>query len=335
MALLLGSGIAHAHAHAQSSVSIYGRLDLAIRHITNATSAGASLTELMPGATTTSRWGVAGSESLGNGLSVTYKLEGGINPDNGTAAQSSRLFGRHSTVGLSGDFGVLTVGRQISLAYEYEGYNDPFGWGNAFEPGFIYDNYVSKRWDNSIRYGTKKIGDFSGALMYGVGEVAGNNSALRMAGGALSYNSGPLGINGMVQQTHNSKGVVDHELWSIGGHYTVSPFKFSLSYMQHQADITPQKNIIWATGFSYAATPAVDFYAGLYYDSQSKVDGNKKMVSVMLNYKLSKRSNVYVNADRAVITAGYATNVFDDQGYRYAPGIRNRSSLSVGMRHNF
>jgi predicted porin len=333
--MLVGLLSVSSGAFAQSNVLIYGRLDIAIRRITNATSAGDSLTETMPGATTTSRWGLLGSEDLGNGLKATFKLEGGINPDVGTAAQSGRLFGRHATVGLSGSFGHITVGRQISLAYEFEGYNEPFGWANAFEPGFIYDNYVTKRWDNSIRYGSNKFGNMSGALMYSVGENASNSSANRMAGAALSYNSGNLGLNGVVQQTHNAAGVVDHELITFGGHYTMGKIKASLSYMKHQADITIQKNHIWATGINYALTPMLDLHAGVYYDKQTDLDGDKKMVSVMLNYKLSKRTFVYINADRGVTSGGYASNVFDDQGYRYAAGIDNRSSMSVGMRHNF
>lgn len=329
-ALLFSSGI----AQAQSQITLYGRLDLAMRHISNATKAGSSLNELMPGATSSSRWGVRGSEDLGNGLKAHFQLEGGINPDVGSSTQSGRVFGRTSTLGLEGGFGSLIVGRQISLAYEVEGYNEPFGWANVFEPAFIYDNYTSKRWDNSLRYNARS-GALSGSFMFSLGELAGNGSAGRNAGASLNYASGPLSVNSVYQRTHNNSGVIEHELYSIGGSYAVAPFKFNFSFLKHQSDTHIQTNDVWASGLTYAATPAVDLIAGGYYDRQKKMDGNKKMLSVMCNYKLSNRSNVYVQADQGSIAGAYRTNVFDDQGYRYAPGIEKRSSLSLGIRHQF
>ena len=50
-----------------------------------------------------SRFGLRGSEDLGDGLRAIFTLEGGITPLNGKSAQSGRLFGRQATVGLSDD----------------------------------------------------------------------------------------------------------------------------------------------------------------------------------------------------------------------------------------
>lgn len=321
-------------ATAQSNLDVYGRLDLAVRHISNANKNGGSVTELMPGATGTSRWGVRGSEDLGGGLKANFQLEGGINPDLGSSAQSGRLFGRNATVGLEGAFGSLKIGRQISLAYEVEGYNEPFGWANVDQTAFIYDNYTSKRWDNALRYDARFAG-ISGALMYSLGEQPGNHSGGRNLGASLAYTSGALSINSVLQQTHNSLGVIEHELASLGASYVLAPFKFFVSYLRHQSEVSIQKNHVCASGLSYAATPAIDLIASYYYDKQSQLDGDKKMLSIMFNYKLSKRSNLYLQADRGRISGAYASNVFDDQGYRYAPGITQRSSLALGMRHQF
>ena len=51
-----------------------------------------------------SRWGIRGSEDLGNGLKVSFTLESGFASDTG-ASEQSRLFGRESHVDLSGSFG--------------------------------------------------------------------------------------------------------------------------------------------------------------------------------------------------------------------------------------
>lgn len=327
-ALLAAAGV----VHADSGVTVYGRLDLGVRYSTNQTKTGDSQTEMMPGATSSSRWGVRGAEDLGGGLKAIFTLEGGIEPDTGTAAQSGRLFGRTSVVGLAGDFGSVTLGRQNSPAYDIEALNEPFGWANLYEAGFIYDNYTSKRWDNSMKY-AGKFGAVSTSLMVGLGEQAGHADAKRNVGGSLGYAQGPFTINAGYQQTRNGSGVADNKVALLGGTYSIDPVKLFLSYMNHRSDTTVQKNDVWATGLSYAATPAIDLIGAYYYDRQSDVDGRKKAFAAMLNYKLSKRTNVYVQADHSKIDDGYATNSYD--AYAFPLSIRDRNSITAGVRHQF
>ncbi len=58
-----------------------------------------------------SRFGLKGSEDLGNGMKVGFVLENGFEADAGTMAQGNRLFGRESQVNLSGSFGEISFGR--------------------------------------------------------------------------------------------------------------------------------------------------------------------------------------------------------------------------------
>ncbi|MEC5162068.1 MULTISPECIES: porin [unclassified Janthinobacterium] len=335
MASVLAAGsVAAAAAQAQSSVTVYGRLDLGLRYSSNQNKNGDGRTEVMSGATSPSRWGVRGMEELGAGMKALVVLEGGINPDTGTAAQSGRLFGRTASVGLAGAFGTVTAGRQVSAVYETMPLNEPFGWANLYEDGYIYDNYTSKRWDNSLKY-AGSFGAVKTALMLGLGERAGDNRAGRNAGASVSYAAGALALNGAYQQTRNAKAVADHKALTVGGSYSAEPFKFFLNYLRHSSDLTAQRNDVWATGLTYALTPRVDLVGALYYDRQKDVAGNKKSGAGMVNYKLSKRSNVYLQADYRKTDAGYASNVFDDQGFALPAGIHKRASVTVGMRHQF
>jgi predicted porin len=327
-ALLAATGA----AAAESSVVLYGRLDTGIRYSTNQTKTGGSLTEVMNGATSPSRWGVRGSEELGDGMKALFVLEGGINPDVGTATQSGRLFGRTATVGLSGAFGTVTLGRQVSPLYETVPLNEPFGWANLYEGGFFYDNYASKRWDNAVKYAVK-TGAVSASAMVSAGEVAGNASAGRNAGATLSYAGGQFAAAGAYQVTHDSKGVVDNKAFTLGGSYGIDAYRFFLNYLNHRTDTSAQKNDVWLTGLTYAATPAIDLVGAYYYDRQRHVDGNKKLVAGMVNYKLSKRTNVYLQADHAKIDKGYASNTYDV--YVYPTGILSRNTVTAGIRHMF
>ena len=98
------------------SVSLYGIVDTGVEYIHNANAAGNSVVR-MPGNTgeLPSRWGLTGSEPLGNDYKAVFTLESGFTPGTGTLGQGGRLFGRQAFVGLDGPLGALTFGRQYSM----------------------------------------------------------------------------------------------------------------------------------------------------------------------------------------------------------------------------
>lgn len=57
-----------------------------------------------------SRFGLKGSEDLGNGYKVAFVLESGIKSDDGSLDQNGRLFGREAHVDLVGPFGKVSAG---------------------------------------------------------------------------------------------------------------------------------------------------------------------------------------------------------------------------------
>lgn len=93
-------------AQAQSSVTIYGVVDMALQHQNTGDPAGSTL-GLDSGIQSGSRLGFKGSEDLGGGLKANFQLEMGINADTGSSAQGGRAFGRQAFVGLSGNFGAV------------------------------------------------------------------------------------------------------------------------------------------------------------------------------------------------------------------------------------
>lgn len=81
-----------------------------------------------------SRWGLKGTEDLGNGYKVGFKLESGFNADTGTL-QENRLFRREAGLTLYGPFGSLGFGRFGGIAsaagtYDLIGYVDSFDGGD-------------------------------------------------------------------------------------------------------------------------------------------------------------------------------------------------------------
>jgi predicted porin len=119
LAVLAASGA----AMAQSSVTLYGLIDVSVQSFkanvaTASTTTAGSIavadvrqTRMGSGIQNGSRWGLKGSEDLGGGLNAVFDLQSGFNIDTGSSAQGGLLFGRHAFVGLSGGFGTLTFGR--------------------------------------------------------------------------------------------------------------------------------------------------------------------------------------------------------------------------------
>lgn len=337
------AALATLSTHAQASVALYGRVDTALRYSTNQTLAGSDLLELTSGASSASRWGIKGSEDLGGGLNAILMLESGFHPGSGQLAQGGRLFGRQAWVGLSGGFGTLTFGRQYSPVYLIEFANEPFGWANLYEPAFIYDNYTGgNRWNHALSY-TGKAANATASLAISLGEQAGNGRSGRKLGGSLTYAAGPISASAAWQQTRNANGTADHTVWTAGGVLTFNALKLYLSHLNHRSALTPQRNAVWVTGAAYAVRPAIELHAAFYVDRQHAQRGSKHTVAAMLNYKLSGRTNVYLQADTSRIDAGYATNVFNayalptttDAAGHVTDFVRSRSSVTIGVRHQY
>jgi predicted porin len=145
-------------ASAQSSVTLFGILDVGYSHL-SATGAG-SVNVLRSDNYNSSRLGFRGTEDLGGGMSASFWLEAGMNVDTGVGANSSQnntqvgdriafnsspatgntyfpqsslrarqglTFNRRSTVSLAGNWGELRVGRDYVPTFWNLTVFDPFG----------------------------------------------------------------------------------------------------------------------------------------------------------------------------------------------------------------
>ena len=163
-----------ASAFAEPSVTLYGRIDtgLVYTHKNLDNTAGSTDTFSMDsGVTTGSRWGLKGSEDIGN-AKVGFVLESGFNSDDGTSGQNNRLFGREAQVNISGAYGTLYAGRLASIASDSGsiGYlGDVSAFPSAY--GFVGNQQGSTgtaygRYDHTLAYETPTFGGLQGAIMY-------------------------------------------------------------------------------------------------------------------------------------------------------------------------
>ena len=163
-----------ASAFAEPSVTLFGRIDtgLVYTHKNLDNTAGSTDTFSMDsGVTTGSRWGLKGSEDIGN-AKVGFVLESGFNSDDGTSGQNNRLFCREAQVNISGAYGTLYAGRLASIASDSGsiGYlGDVSAFPSAY--GFVGNQQGSTgtgygRYDNTLAYEPPTFGGLQGAIMY-------------------------------------------------------------------------------------------------------------------------------------------------------------------------
>ena len=203
-------------------VSIYGKIDtgLAFTSIDNGKpgSDRVNTTQMLSGQTAGSRWGIRGEEDLGNGYSVGFKLESGMNTDDGTMAQGGRLFGRQADIHLGTPMGTFKFGHMGALGSGFPdtglfgGNISPFAVGLGEVPGhrFIFTGNFGVV-DNAITYISPSMAGFRVHAQYSHGKdttkfgpngVEGESSVDRFYAIGLSYNNARTEWNTVIDSTN-------------------------------------------------------------------------------------------------------------------------------------
>lgn len=179
---------------AQSSVTVFGLVDTSLRSVTNG---GMRVNQLAEGGLAGSRLGFRSEEDLGGGLRAGAWLEAALNPDMGTIHASGKFWHRRSTVSLSGPWGELRAGRDVSPTFWNLVYFDAFGTsgvGSALNLVTHLGSGASTqvRTDNAVGYflPSNLVGIY-GQVMWAPGEgMAGN----QYAGGRIGYQDAALDL---------------------------------------------------------------------------------------------------------------------------------------------
>lgn len=198
-----------------------------------------------------SRFGLRGSEDLGNGMRVGFVLESGIKSDSGELDQGGRLFGREAHINLRGDFGYLAFGLQpifgstlgahgLFRAIDplFANYTEAFGSGHASASMWTrVDNaisYVTPTWAGFTFYGMYSFQNSSKTATgyYKDGAREGSGEVDRYGALAARYQAGALesvlvwdmttyGNERTTKPTDKYGDNIDHGMTTtFGGNYT-------------------------------------------------------------------------------------------------------------------
>ncbi len=228
-------------AMAQSSVSLYGIVDAAVRRTNNEGSGnniGMSQTQMIGGGMSQSRWGINVEEDLGGGSKALAFLENRFDADAGNSAIGAPFF-QLSYVGLQGPYGRLTAGRQWNVLFDlvtstYASF--PYSpYMEAFKPEIGMS--MGSRSNNMLKY-TAEYGPFRGSLQYSMdegntvdalGATAAAAGAFKTAGGYLRYSANGISAGAGYLNT-TLPGGTKVDAWTVGTSYRSGPLYVNLGY---------------------------------------------------------------------------------------------------------
>ncbi len=257
---LIALAVASAAMGAQAAdVQVYGLIDTSLSFVSSdADVAGHDRTNSFSMENAKefgSRFGLKGSEDLGNGYKVAFVLESGIKSDDGSLDQGGKLFGRESHVDLVGPFGKVSAG----LMPVFGSTLGADGLFRAIDP--LFANYTKAfgsghisasswtRVDNALSYVTPTYAGFTGYAMYSFKKASGDNGveghggeADRYAALAARYKAGAVEAIVVADTTmygterKGAKSSDDGWTVTLGGNYTFDGGVKVLAFTQFFGD---------------------------------------------------------------------------------------------------
>ena len=247
-AAVLGAFAASAMA---ADVTLYGVIDTGLHYSNKNVESKHDVNsfDMKSGASAGNRWGLKGTEDLGNGYKVGFVLENGFTEDDGKLGNGGRLFGREANLYVASDFGTLSFGRVGALtsgagSYDLMKYT-PFatGWaGTATKANFMLAD--RDRMDNTVTYVTPSFAGVQVYAQYSFNrdgqETAGNERQNdRYAALGATYKNGAFSSALVVDTVmHNNKSANDKDSLGVtlGASYDFEVVKlFAMGqYGQHE-----------------------------------------------------------------------------------------------------
>jgi predicted porin len=336
-------------AFAQSSVTLYGRLDLGMSSAKNTSNSGVvgaldvtNKAFSLAGAQsvrTGSRLGVRGTEDLGGGLKASFNIETNVSPDSSTATFGNTRLGN---LNLEGGFGTLTIGTFDNALDDVRGYSA--STGSVAGGDFLSNNtgtYIGGRSENSLGYRSPAFGGF-----YVRANIVNQKAApgLKTTGfiAAAGYDNGPLSA---LVAFGNGKEVTSPV--ALAGEDKVRNFGFGVSYdlgfavpyfqfeQGKSSDIVGTDNDkvrAFEIGSKFplgAFTPYITLSSGKSKANVSGVSesGKARGFQIGTTYDISKRTYVYgaIGSDKTTPNAAAGA----------APGFSKNTGYALGLVHSF
>ncbi len=236
-------------AQAQSSVTVYGILDVGFQGVTsrgplsatNLSNTQANYTRFSgEGAESTSRLGFKGTEDLGGGMSAFFTAEFGLSPTDATLSGNTGngLFNRQTFVGLKKNgIGQGAIGTQYSPIHTAVGrtvaaqqnnmIGDVIYATNASQGSGQTSTSYTVRYNNSLTLATDRIAGFTVNGIYVNNNQSSNNS----------FNTGGTNTSTTTAATSGAQ-IFNNGAWGLGINYVWQKLNVDAAFQQSKNSTT-------------------------------------------------------------------------------------------------
>jgi predicted porin len=336
-------------ASAQSSVTLYGTVDLSAKYVKN--DGSSRRYSLSQDGINSSQLGFKGTEDLGGGLKAGFVLLAGVNADTGSA--NTQFWNRRATASLMGNFGEVRLGRDYTPTFWNNTIFDAFGTNGLGDSSHVLQKATGTfvRANNSIGYFLPSgIGGVYGQVMAaaaeggagptlnGTANVGANPG--RYVGGRVGFAAGPFDVAAAYAQQKFVTGALDQKTYNIGGSYDLSVVKL-MGYFNRDTQGNDKEN-----RFSFSLVAPIgqsEIHAGYEASKRDNVGVTTKVDQFAIGYvyNLSKRTAVYATAARVNNKNGTGLSVASGSSQTAAPvpgtpgGSAKSTGAEFGLRHFF
>lgn len=333
---LLASAIvtlaASGSAVAESGVTLYGNIDASVVTATGIGENSDRRVSFGEGNWAPSVWGLKGSEDLGGGMKAHFRLEGGFSSANGAIANggTTGVFSRMANAGISGPFGSITAG--LNLSPFIAAYTSTLGLAgnNFYVPALLMHrdagNVISSGGPvpvfpggtdadpalgttggffipNSVTYSlpSELLAGVTGSVMYAFGGTPGSTGQNRFVSGNVGYSFGALNVVAAASDRD-----AQYRQYLIGASVPVGPVKLAGNWVRFNPEAGNSSNT-FVLGAEMKVMPAASI--GINY-ARNNGANTPQIYNVSAVYSLSKLTNLYAAFNRATdgVPSSYSNN---------------------------
>lgn len=257
--------------------------------------------ELKSGIQAGSRWGLKGTEDLGNGLKVGFILESGFNADDGTQSVSGTMFNREASLSVMGPFGQLSLGKIGAIT------QGTSSWGKVGAVSAFGTSYGAANVGNATNVFAATVGVMDNTIAYQTPKFAGFTVYAQ-----YSMGNSKTGTSTTPTQVENKSST--DRYYALGATYANGPVNLyfavdSVNYASYFDNTTPPStqdmddSLTVAFGGSYDFSVVKVFAGAQYFDEVlvSKVSG---LSNVGLDFLKSKMEGYALQASASAPLAG-------------------------------
>ncbi|AQZ95887.1 porin [Halopseudomonas phragmitis] len=328
-------------AAAMADVSIYGRVHVSVDYLDVDRYSETNISS------NSSRIGFKGSREL-DSLTAFFQIEQEVNISN--SGTNDTFTTRDTFVGLSGDMGMIRLGRFDTPFKAARGPANLFGdqVGDMRNLTRVGDGRFDERTDNTVHYQTPKFNGLAANFAYSVHEGTTNDDDTKDKDNAfstsLTYAEGPLDAALAYERYNEDAARGKRNAWRLAAGYKVTDAVKLVGFYQdvnYKAgdSVTQDRNSadVWGLGADFKVAPKT-YIRGMWMTRDADLDDTKSnMYAIGVEHRLDSALRVYANY--AVVTnddnVGLTPWGQGRTATRAGVNGENAKAFSTGLRYDF